>query len=127
MQFKLTNLISCYDNKLSYKKWCRQCDAILATGKCGDQLGIHSFDDPDNFREITGAAEDQHKSMNYLCIIAYDSHAEPSLSQILTSCPYHMPSRLLDKLKNSHDIQRLVRRQSGVHFDSEFLIFPVVS
>ena len=125
--FFLTNSISCCADKLSYRKWCGQCDAILATCKCGDIQGIHSFDDSDNFREISGTAEDQRRSMNYLYIITHEGHAAPSLSQILTSCPYHMPPILLDKLKNSHDIQRLVRRQSGVHFDSKYLNFPAVS
>lgn len=99
-----------------FQKWGGHCDTLLANSETTDLHGPQPLDEHEISREISGTAQDQRRSINYLHILA---HARAHLSDILRSSPYHMPPILLDKLKNVQDIQTLVRKHVGVHFDSE--------
>lgn len=110
-------------SKTAFQNWCGQCDAILSRRKGENSGGANALDQFHAYRDVAGTAQDQRRSSNYLHVIA---HAPPSLSQILVSCPYRMPAIVLNKLINAQDIQSLVRKQAGVHFDSKFCQLFVV-
>jgi len=114
---------------LAYRSWCGKCDVIIS--RCADldvtnifaqesDAGVEIVESngtsPSNLRPIE-ASQTQRRKCNYLQSM---SRAPQSLTTILSSHPYDMPSGLLAKLVASHDIQSVVRRFTGgrIHFDT---------
>ncbi|KAL3801098.1 hypothetical protein HJC23_002391 [Cyclotella cryptica] len=98
----------------AFQEWIGRCDVILERCKGENTEGIFALDASSVSRKVSGSA-DQRRSINYLQTLAY---APSTLSSILKSDPYDMPSILVDQLKNVHDIQSIIRRRVGVHFDT---------
>jgi len=120
---------SSFASWLAYRSWCGKCDVIIS--RCADldvtnifaqesDAGVEIVESngmsPSNLRPIE-ASQTQRRKCNYLQAM---SRAPQSLTTILSSHPYDMPSGLFAKLIASHDIQSVVRRFTGgrIHFDT---------
>ena len=100
-----------------FQKWGGHRDNHLAESETAKLQIFQPLDKHQESRESFGTRQDKRRCMNYLHVLA---HGRPQLSNILKASPYHMPSILLDKLKSAQDIQTLVRKHVGVHFESKF-------
>jgi len=68
-------------------------------------------------KESESNKETMLESRRMKCLLDVLAHGPPELTRILVKAPFSIPVALITRLKENSDIQSVVRRMRGVHFE----------